>query len=216
MSLWVGVCVAIVVLFRLVFGVVPGRPIVRRRRVTSRTLLVFTLAGAMFALAGSGTATATTTSLTGTYDGGAQHSPAQSGGYDSPGASSSARWTHGGVTGAPVTAFAVCFAAEGGVVRHYTTSGAAESIAKGGSIEPGLNSGKIWVTPDRYASGAEARAKLALDKTPDGYFEIPTCRVKCPTGPSPVAPWNGQPGGGIEITTEFGIDIRGLIFRTFG
>ncbi len=107
-------------------------------------------------------------------------------------------------------------AANGGTVRHYTTSGAAESIMKGGSIEPGLKSGKIWVTPDRYASGAEARAKLALDKTPDGYFEIPMCRVKCPTAPSPVAPWNGQPGGGIEITTEFGIDIRGLIFRTFG
>lgn len=114
MSLWVGVCVAIVVFFRLVFGVVPGRPIVRRRRATCRTLLVFTLAGAMFALAGSGTATAATTSLTGTYDGGAQHAPAHSGGYDSPGASSSARWTHGGVTGAPVTAFAVRFAAEAG------------------------------------------------------------------------------------------------------
>ena len=105
-------------------------------------------------------------------------------------------------------------AANGGVVRHYTTSGAAESIMKGGRIEPGLKSGKVWVTPDRYASGAEARAKLALDKTPDGYFEIPMCRVKCPTGPSPVKPWNGQPGGGTEITTEFGIDIRGLIFRT--
>lgn len=108
-------------------------------------------------------------------------------------------------------------AANGGsdVVRHYTTREAAEAITKGGSIEPGAASGKIWLTPDRYASGAEARAKLALNKTPDGYFEIPMCRVRCPSAPGKVEPYYNQPGGGIEITTEFPIDIRGLIFRSF-
>lgn len=108
-------------------------------------------------------------------------------------------------------------AANGGedVLRHYTTREAAEAITKGGSIEPGAQSGKIWLTPDRYASGAEARAKLALNKTPDGYFEIPTCRVTCPSAPGRVEPYYGQPGGGTEITTEFPIDIRGLIFRSF-
>jgi hypothetical protein len=61
----------------------------------------------------------------------------------------------------------------GGVVRHYTTDAAADSISKSGTIEPGLSSGKTWLTADQYASGAEARAKLALNKTPDGYYEIP-------------------------------------------
>ena len=103
----------------------------------------------------------------------------------------------------------------GSVVRHYTTREAAESIMKGGQIEPGLQSGKIWLTPDKYASGAQARAKLALNRTPDGYFEIPVCRVKCPSTPGRVAPYPGQPGGGTEITTEFGIDIRGLTFGGF-
>ena len=107
-------------------------------------------------------------------------------------------------------------AANGGtdVVRHYTTREAAESIMKGGQINPG-KSGKIWITPEKFASGAQARAKLSLDKTPDGYFEIPMCRIHCPSAPSKVEPWAGQPGGGIEITTEFPIDIRGLIFRGF-
>lgn len=101
------------------------------------------------------------------------------------------------------------------VLRHYITREAAEAITKGGSIEPGAASGKNWLTPDRYASGAEARAKLALNKTPDRYFEIPVCRVTCPSAPGRVEPYYGQPGGGTEITTEFPIDISGLTFRPF-
>ena len=104
---------------------------------------------------------------------------------------------------------------EASVLRHYTTSEAAEAISKGGSINPGA-SGKIWLTPDKYASGAEARAKLALNKTPDGYFEIPTCRVSCPSPPSRVQPYYGQPGGGIEFTTGSSIDVSGLTFRRLG
>lgn len=126
--------------------------------------------------------------------------------------------THVGTTNGHLSllsGFGVAANSGDGVVRHYTTSGAAEGIMKGGTIEPGLKSGKIWVTPDRYASGAEARAKLALDKTPNGYFEIPMCRIKCPTGPSRVEPWNGEPGGGIEIITREPIDITDLPFRRF-
>ena len=102
-----------------------------------------------------------------------------------------------------------------GVVRHYTTDAAAQSISKEGVLRPG-SSGKTWLTPDEYASGAEARAKLALDKTPDGYYEIPMCRVQCRSGASRVAPLNGQPGGGTEITTEWPIDVSGLPFNPFG
>lgn len=100
-------------------------------------------------------------------------------------------------------------------VRHYMTSEAAESIIKGGEITPG-SSGNIWVTPDRYVNGATAQSRLALSRTPDGYFEIPLCRVSCPSPPSTVQPWGGSPGGGIEITTTSPIDITGLSFKTFG
>lgn len=100
-------------------------------------------------------------------------------------------------------------------VRHYTTSEAAESIIKGGEITPG-SSGNIWVTPDRYVNGATAQSRLALSRTPDGYFEIPLCRVSCPSPPSTVQPWGRFPGGGIEITTTSPIDITGLSFKTFG
>jgi hypothetical protein len=105
--------------------------------------------------------------------------------------------------------------AGGSVVRHYTTDAAANSISKEGVLRPGA-SGKTWLTPDEYASGAEARAKLALNKTPDGYYEIPMCRVQCPSGPSTVEPYYGQPGGGTEITTEYPIDVGDLPFIRFG
>ena len=105
--------------------------------------------------------------------------------------------------------------AGGSVVRHYTTDAAADSISKEGVLRPG-SSGKTWLTPDEYASGAEARAKLALNKTPDGYYEIPMCRVQCPSGPSTVEPYYGQPGGGTEITTEYPIEVGDLPFIRFG
>ncbi len=103
----------------------------------------------------------------------------------------------------------------GQTVRHYTTPEAAEQIAKSGQVRPGLESGKIWVTPDKYADGAAAQARLALDKTPGGYFEIPVCRIQCPTAPSTVRPTTKQPGGGIEITTTSPIDITDLPFIPF-
>ena len=83
----------------------------------------------------------------------------------------------------------------GGVVRHYTTEAAANAISKSGTLRPGALSGKTWLTADKYDSGAGARSALALDKTPDGYFEIPICRVRCPSGSSTVKPANGQLGG---------------------
>ena len=81
-------------------------------------------------------------------------------------------------------------------------------------LRPGA-SGKIWLTPDEYASGADARAKLALNKTPDGYYEIPMCRVQCPSRPSTVEPYYGEPGGGTEITTEYPINVADLPFLRF-
>jgi RHS repeat-associated protein len=100
-------------------------------------------------------------------------------------------------------------------VRHYTTNEAAVPISKGGYIRPSAQSGRTWVSPDEYLSGATAQERLALPRTPDGYYEIPTCRVQCPSAPSPVQPANRQPGGGIEITTEYPIDVGDLPFHPF-
>ena len=106
--------------------------------------------------------------------------------------------------------------AGGGVLRHYTTSEAADAIQAAGRIEPSPVSGNIYLTPDEYASGSEAEAQLAMDKTPDGCFEIPMCRATNPSAPSSVEPANGQPGGGTEITTTSPIDISDLPFVRFG
>lgn len=115
----------------------------------------------------------------------------------------------------------LCVAAEdagdagSGVLRHYTTQEAADAISKSGVIRPGAASGKIWLTPDEYSTGAEAQARLALNKTPDGYFEVPAERVQDPSAPSTVEPYYGQPGGGTEITTEYPISVEELPFILF-
>ena len=101
-------------------------------------------------------------------------------------------------------------------VRHYTTTEAAEAIAKGGEILPGPSSGRIWVTPDEYVDAATAQSRLALPNAHDGYFEFPLCRVDCPSPPSIVEPWNGYPGGGIEITTTSPIDVSDIPTVPFG
>ncbi|MBO0806842.1 MAG: RHS repeat-associated core domain-containing protein [Actinobacteria bacterium] len=101
------------------------------------------------------------------------------------------------------------------VVRHYTTQEAADAITKSGFIRPGAASGKIWLTPDEYATGPEAQARLALPRTPEGYFKVPMERVPEPSAPSIVEPYYGQPGGGTEITTEYPIDVSGLPFLHF-
>ena len=86
------------------------------------------------------------------------------------------------------------------VLHHYTTFDSADKISKGGTIKVGA-SGKIWLTPDVYTSGVEARANLALNKTPDGYFPVPVERLANLSGPTPVEPAGGEPGGGTEYVT---------------
>jgi RHS repeat-associated protein len=54
-----------------------------------------------------------------------------------------------------------------------------------------------------------------LRNTPDGYFEFPFENLIDPSAPSTVKPFYGQPGGGIEITTESPIDVSGFPFQLF-
>ena len=64
------------------------------------------------------------------------------------------------------------------------------------------NDGYVYLTPDDYVSGGVAQKRLALPKTPTGYFRISGERVR---GHSmrKVAPANGQPGGGNEILVPY-------------
>ena len=94
-------------------------------------------------------------------------------------------------------------------LRRYTTQEAAVCIARDEEISPGVGE-KIWVTREEYSTGAEARAGLKLDKTPDGYFKFPSSRVIDPSAPRTV------PGGsGTEITTEHPIDVHDIPFIRF-
>ncbi len=101
-------------------------------------------------------------------------------------------------------------------IYHYTNSESAALIDAGGSIEPGLSSGKIWLTTDQYATAADAQSSLALPNTPNGYYQLPSYAVDNLSEPSVVEPAYGQPGGGIEMTTDQSIDISDIPFTTFG
>ena len=79
------------------------------------------------------------------------------------------------------------------VVRHYTTDEGAAGIRAQGSIQPSAD-GNTYLTPDSYADGPSAQAGLNLDKTPTGYFELPT-----PPGSPPPTPVAGGTGTEIPI-----------------
>jgi RHS repeat-associated protein len=98
------------------------------------------------------------------------------------------------------------------VFRHYTTNAARQQIMEGGGfLDPAFGSGgKIYVTPTIYKSGAEARHALELRLTPNGYFEIPQCRLP---GLTPEPPTSG---GGIQFTVRHRVDVKGLRWTLIG
>ena len=99
-------------------------------------------------------------------------------------------------------------------VFHYTTQAGFEGITASGAIRPSLD-GNVYVTPVLYLNGADAQAKLALSQTPIGYFVIPKIDVLPASPPGPVAPWNGQPGGGVEIKAPHPVPIKAPVFVKF-
>ncbi|MGI8882512.1 MAG: RHS repeat-associated core domain-containing protein [Jatrophihabitans sp.] len=102
-------------------------------------------------------------------------------------------------------------------LRHYTTGDGAKGIAASENmIKTGETSGKIWLTPDVYRTGTEARSNLALETTPEGYYEIPVSRIGNLNGPGPVQSNGEQPGGGIEYTTTEPISVEWIPFVPFG
>jgi RHS repeat-associated protein len=100
------------------------------------------------------------------------------------------------------------------VFYHYTTAAAAVAIAASGLINPGA-SGFGFFTPTLYGSGGAAQSGLSLPRLPDGYFPVPADRLPGISPPSPVAPNYGQPGGGLECTVTYPVNISGIPFIPF-
>lgn len=99
-------------------------------------------------------------------------------------------------------------------VFHYTTEAGYEGITVSGAIRPSAD-GNVYVTPLLHLSGSDAQAKLALSMMPIGYFVIPKADVLPAGPPGHVQPWNGQPGGGIEIKVPHPVPIKNAVFVRF-
>ncbi len=95
---------------------------------------------------------------------------------------------------------------------RYVHDGEKNSIEDSGMIRS--KSGLTWFTPDRYETAAEAEKFLALpsgrnwrvgpipsDEMPD-FDKVPL---------RPVAPANGQPGGGVECATSLPIYLFKIV-----
>lgn len=94
-------------------------------------------------------------------------------------------------------------------MRHYTDETGRQGIERLGLITPSLD-GFVYLTPDSYDSGSLARARLALRRTPTGYFEVPEDRLDEPSEPRPVEPHAGMPGGGLEVHVRHAVEARGI------
>lgn len=96
------------------------------------------------------------------------------------------------------------------ILLHYTDEVGRQGIERSGEILPG-STGRVYLTTDSYATGAEAQQGLAMSRTPTGYFEVPTARLSGLTGPSPVAG-----GTGVEYWVEHVVGAIGLKWTPLG
>jgi hypothetical protein len=107
-----------------------------------------------------------------------------------------------------------CVAPEdGSTLLHYTTADRAEQIIGDGEINPSAD-GNTYLTPDRYTEGSTAQSRLSMGTKPEGYIEVP--RPAGAPGPSVVDPFNGQPGGGLEVPVPGPVAVPpGSVFTPF-
>lgn len=92
--------------------------------------------------------------------------------------------------------------------NHYTTSAGYAGITESGIILPSAD-GYVYLTPDRYNTGGDAQARLALRYTPVGYFRIPSRNTFPILAPEEVRRANNQPGGGTEVRAPHTVSIQG-------
>jgi hypothetical protein len=100
------------------------------------------------------------------------------------------------------------------VLYHYTTDKGAEGIQESGKIRQSID-GYTYLTPQYFTNGNTAQSNLALSQTPTGYFTIPKTDALPASQPGPVQPYNGQPGGGIEIKAPHPVKVNNLTFTRF-
>jgi RHS repeat-associated protein len=91
--------------------------------------------------------------------------------------------------------------------NHYTDAAGLAGITADGVIAPSSD-GFVYMTPTPYVSGSQAQEKLALSRTPVGYFRVPIVNVGAAER-GPVPPGNGQPGGGFEIRAPRPVSVQG-------
>ena len=96
---------------------------------------------------------------------------------------------------------------------HYTDEAGRAGIDAAGQINPGVQSGKVFLSPTEYADPLTAQSELALPRTPTaGYYEIPESRLPGLTDPTTVTPNYGQLGGGLECSVTCSVDMTGIKF----
>lgn len=100
-------------------------------------------------------------------------------------------------------------------LNHYTTEEGQRGIFALGYIRRSPD-GFVYLTSDLYISGAEARHKLALSRTPDGYVAVPLRNIKISEPPRPVASWDIEPGGGTEIRVPHAVSVAGGYWTDIG
>ena len=94
-------------------------------------------------------------------------------------------------------------------MRHYTDDAGRRGIERLGVITPSAD-GRVYLTPDSYDSGEVARRRLALRRTPTGYYEVPEARLDRASEPRRVNGDGGMSGGGTEVHVTHPIDVSGL------
>ncbi len=94
-------------------------------------------------------------------------------------------------------------------MRHYTDDIGRRGIERLGLITPSAD-GRVYLSPDAYVSGVDARDRLALRGTPTGYFVVPDDRLEGVTDLRRVEPAHGLPGGGSEVYVTHAVDASGL------
>jgi hypothetical protein len=100
-------------------------------------------------------------------------------------------------------------------MRHYTDDPGRHGIERVGLITRSAD-GRVYLTPDPYESGEVARDRLALQRTPTGYFEVPEERLHGLSQPRQVEPHRGARGGGTEVHVMHSVDARGLRWTEVG
>lgn len=98
---------------------------------------------------------------------------------------------------------------------HYTPEEGRIGIMESGYIYRSGKDNLVFMTIVKYGSGAEAQAKLAMGRTPSGYFSVPKSNVSNESF-GLVERKHGQPGGGIEVKIPHDVSIDGAFWTSIG